>query len=191
MESHNDPDEQLVLLFRLGNNDAFDILLLRYADKMKASIRKIVMNNEEVNDVFQDLSIHLSFKLKNNYQESGKFINWLHRVVDNYLYSYCRKKRIKITDLDLEQVKVTQTDTDYVLTPQDRELKFIELRKSVKELPDDLQRLVEMKIWQQMTLNAIAFKLNMKKSTVAKRLQSAYNKIEESMIAKGYDDAFI
>ena len=191
MESHNDPDEQLVLLFRLGNNDAFDILLLRYADKMKASIRKIVMNNEEVNDVFQDLSIHLSFKLKNNYQESGKFINWLHRVVDNYLYSYYKKKRIKITDLDLEQVKVTQTDTDYVLTPQDRELKFIELRKSVKELPDDLQRLVEMKIWQQMTLSAIAFKLNMKKSTVAKRLQSAYNKIEESMIAKGYDDAFI
>lgn len=33
--------------------------------------------------------------------------------------------------------------------------------------------------------------LNMKKSTVDKRLQAAYRKIEKSMIAKGYDDAFV
>ena len=42
-----------------------------------------------------------------------------------------------------------------------------------------------------MTLQAIADKLNMKKSTVAAKLKSAYQKIEKSMIDKGYDDGLI
>lgn len=182
-------NEELVSLFRLGNNEAFDVLLHRYKDQIWTAISRVINVPEEVKDIFQDLSIHLSIQLKQHYVEDGKFVGWLNRVVENYLCSYCRKKKIKMADLDLEIIKTPQTD--YMLSPKDRELKFAELRKSVKELPDDLQRLVEMKIWQRMSLNDIAVKLNMKKSTVAKRLQSAYNKIEQSMIAKGYDDAFI
>ena len=95
----------------------------------------------------------------------------------------------KITDLDLEAVKDWQNE--YELSSQDREHKYAELRKSVKELPEELRILVEMKIWKRMTLEAIAVKLNSNKSTIAKRLQSAYHQLEKSMLAKGYDDAFI
>ena len=189
MDMHDESDEELVALFRSGNNDAFNILLMRYADNIKLSIRKIISDIEEINDVFQDLSIHLSVKLKNNYRENGKFLGWLHCVVENYMCSYSRKKKIRIVDLDLETVK--EKETEYTLSPIIREQKYADLRKSVKELPYEQRILVEMKIWKKMTLEAIALKLNMKKSTVDKRLQAAYRKIEKSMIAKGYDDAFV
>lgn len=91
--------------------------------------------------------------------------------------------------MDLETVK--EKETEYTLSPIIREQKYTDLRKSVKELPYEQRILVEMKIWKKMTLEAIALKLNMKKSTVDKRLQAAYRKIEKSMIAKGYDDAFV
>ena len=182
-------DEELISLFQSGNNEAFAILLHRYADQIKHSIRQIISSIEEAEDVFQDLSIHFSIKLKTAYKENGKFGGWLHCVVDNYLCSYCRKMKPKITDLDLEAVKDWQKE--YELSSQDREHKYAELRKSVKELPEELRILVEMKIWKRMTLEAIAVKLNSNKSTIAKRLQSAYHQLEKSMLAKGYDDAFI
>lgn len=144
MEMHEESDEQLVALFRSGNNDAFNILLMRYADSIKLSIRKIISDMEEINDVFQDLSIHLSIKLKNNYQENGKFLGWLHCVVDNYMCSYCRKKKIKIVNVDIETVK--EREAEYTLNPIDREQKYADLRKSVKELPYEQRILVEMKI---------------------------------------------
>lgn len=188
-KKNEESDEQLVASFRSGNNDAFNILFMRYADSIQLSIRKIVGNIEEINDVLQDLSMHLYDKLKNKYQENGKFSGWLHRVVDNYMCSYSRKKKVKIADVDLEAVK--DRETEYTLSPMEREKKYADLRKSVKELPREQRILVEMKIWKKMTLEAIAIKLNMKKSTVDKRLQSAYRKIRESMIAKGYDDYFV
>lgn len=63
-------DEELISLFQSGNNEAFAILLHRYADQIKHSIRQIISSIEEAEDVFQDLSIHFSIKLKTAYKEN-------------------------------------------------------------------------------------------------------------------------
>jgi RNA polymerase sigma-70 factor (ECF subfamily) len=105
------------------------------------------------------------------------------------MYSLCRKKKICFSAVEIESLK--EIESEYTLPPDIREQKYAALRKSVKELPEELKNLVELKIWKRMTLQAIADKLNMKKSTVAAKLKSAYQKIEKSMIDKGYDDGLI
>lgn len=189
MRTINTSDEQLVSLYRAGDNSAFDILLKRYTSKIKRAIQAILSNPEDVNDIFQDLSIHISLKLKSTYNESGQFTGWLTCVVTNYMYSLCRKKKICFSAVEIESLK--EIESEYTLPPDIREQKYAALRKSVKELPEELKNLVELKIWKRMTLQAIADKLNMKKSTVAAKLKSAYQKIEKSMIDKGYDDGLI
>lgn len=189
MRTINTSDEQLVSLYRAGDNSAFDILLKRYTSKIKRAIQAILSNPEDVNDIFQDLSIHISSKLKSTYNESGQFTGWLTCVVTNYMYSLCRKKKIFFSAVEIESLK--EIESEYTLPPDIREQKYAALRKSVKELPEELKNLVELKIWKRMTLQAIADKLNMKKSTVAAKLKSAYQKIEKSMIDKGYDDGLI
>ncbi len=89
----------------------------------------------------------------------------------------------------MEAVKVIESE--YMLPTFAREQKLFDLQRSVEELPDELKKLVGMKFKEKMTLQAIADKLGMKKTTVAAKLNSAYRKLEKSMQHKGYDDALI
>lgn len=184
-----DEDEQLVSLYRDGNVSAFNTLLIRYIPKIRQAVRRFLSNSEDINDVLQDICIHVGTKLKNTYNENGKFSGWLTCVVANYMCSYCRKKKITFSFVDLEAVKVIESE--YMLPTFAREQKLFDLQKSVEELPDELKKLVEMKFKEKMTLQAIADKLGMKKTTVAAKLNSAYRKLEKSMLHKGYDDALI
>ena len=48
-----------------------------------------------------------------------------------------------------------------------------------------------MKIWEGMTYQEISEQTGINRTTVVKRLKSAYQELEKRMIAKGYDDALI
>ena len=82
-------------------------------------------------------------------------------------------------------------ESEYALPPDVRERKFADLKRSVEELPEELKKLVKLKYKEGMSLQAIADMLGMKKTTVAAKLNSAYRKLEASMVNKGYDDALI
>lgn len=184
-----DEDEKLVSLYRGGNVSAFNTLLIRYIPKIRKAIRRFLSGDEDIDDMLQDICIHIGTKLKSTYNESGKFSGWLTCVVANYMCSYFRKKKIAFSFVDLEAVRVIESE--YTLPPVARERKLLDLKRSVDELPDELKMLVKMKFQERMTLQAIADELGMKKTTVAARLNSAYRKLEESMLRKGYDDALI
>ena len=49
----NAADETLVALYAQGNNEAFDILLNRYKDRLYAYIYYTVRNEELAEDIFQ------------------------------------------------------------------------------------------------------------------------------------------
>ena len=49
----NATDEMLVALYAQGNNEAFDILLNRYKDRLYAYIYYTVRNEELAEDIFQ------------------------------------------------------------------------------------------------------------------------------------------
>ncbi len=184
-------DETLIELYRSGEDMAFNILLSRYNNSIRQYIRMIVFNQEEANDLFQEICCLLSVKLKDVYKENGKFSSWLHRVVNNYLISYCRKKKKILTCEDIDKLGHIEYDPYSSLSPQCREDKFSALQEMVETLPDQLKILVKLRIWEKMTLQAIADLLGMKKSTVAERLHTAYRKLEQKLIEKGYDDAMI
>ena len=70
---------------------------------------------------------------------------------------------------------------------------FTSIKNNPHEISTDpeLGRLVKMKIWEGMTYQEISEQTGINRSTVVKRLKSAYQELEKRMIAKGYDDALI
>ncbi len=69
-----DEDEQLVSLYRGGNVSAFNTLLIRYIPKIRQAVRRFLSNPEDINDVLQDICIHVGTKLKNTYNEKRKIL---------------------------------------------------------------------------------------------------------------------
>ena len=185
------PDDELVTMFRGGDNHAFEILLARYTgDIMKSIRRSTVSCSESTDDLYQEVVVHVCEKLKNVYQTDGRVGAWLNCVVGNFLCSVYRKKSHECLPLKLDMLK-DECTADNLLTAENKEQKFIDLKCAVGELPENLSELVRMKIWYGMTYQEISDRTGINRSTVAKRLKSAYQELEKKMLAMGYDDALI
>lgn len=186
------PDDKLVSMFRNGDSHAFEILLSRYDECIMRAIRKsTINNNDSVEDLYQEIVTHLYEKLKCVYKANGHFGAWLNCVVGNFLCSVYRKKHQDCLPLKLDILKDDDCLVDNYISAERRERKFEDLEEAVEGLSEELGRLVKMKIWEGMTYQEISEQTGISRSTVVKRLKSAYQELEKRMIAKGYDDALI
>lgn len=186
------PDDKLISMFRNGDSRAFETLLSRYDEYiMKAIRRSTINNNDSVEDLYQEIVTHLYEKLKCVYKANGHFGAWLNCVVGNFLCSVYRKKHQECLPLKLDILKDDDCLVDNYVSAEKREQKFDDLEKAIRSLPEELNRLVKMKIWEGLTCQEISDQTGINKSTVVKRLKSAYLELEKRMLAKGYDDALI
>lgn len=186
------PDDKLISMFRNGDSRAFETLLPRYDEYiMKAIRRSTINNNDSVEDLYQEIVTHLYEKLKCVYKANGHFGAWLNCVVGNFLCSVYRKKHQECLPLKLDILKDDDCLVDNYVSAEKREQKFDDLEKAIRSLPEELNRLVKMKIWEGLTYQEISDQTGINKSTVVKRLKSAYLELEKRMLAKGYDDALI
>lgn len=108
-----------------------------------------------------------------------------------FLCSVYRKKHQDCLPLKLDILKDDDCLVDNYISAERRERKFEDLEEAVEGLPEELGCLVKMKIWEGMTYQEISEQTGINRSTVVKRLKSAYQELEKRMIAKGYDDALI
>lgn len=186
------PDDKLISMFRNGDSRAFETLLSRYDEYiMKAIRRSTINNNDSVEDLYQEIVTHLYEKLKCVYKANGHFGAWLNCVVGNFLCSVYRKKHQECLPLKLDILKDDDCLVDNYVSAEKREQKFDDLEKAIRSLPEELNRLVKMKIWEGLTYQEISDQTGINKSTVVKRLKSACLELEKRMLAKGYDDALI
>lgn len=186
------PDDKLISMFRNGDSRAFETLLSRYDEYIMRAIRKsTINNNDSVEDLYQEIVTHLYEKLKCVYKANGHFGAWLNCVVGNFLCSVYRKKHQDCLPLKLDILKDDDCLVDNYISAERRERKFEDLEEAVEGLSEELGRLVKMKIWEGMTYQEISEQTGINRSTVVKRLKSAYLELEKRMLAKGYDDALI
>jgi len=85
-------DNQLVQCFRNGNNNALEILLGRYKEKIFSTILFLVKDKFLAEDLFQDTFIKIVDTIRNNrYTEEGKFQPWAVRIAHNLCVDHFRK----------------------------------------------------------------------------------------------------
>ena len=91
-------DEELVISYSIGNNLAFDELLLRHQKNVYNYIYFIIRNREMAEDVFQETFIKAITTIKQGrYIENGKFRAWIMRIAHNLVIDYFRQERSENT----------------------------------------------------------------------------------------------
>ena len=85
-------DEVLVKLYAEGNNNAFNVLLERYQEKLFSYILFVVRNQDAADDIFQDTFMKAIVTIQQGrYVENGKFQAWLTRIAHNLIIDYSKK----------------------------------------------------------------------------------------------------
>lgn len=154
-------DDELVSLYINGNNNAFDVLLEKYQQKLFSYIFFIIKDKEISDDIFQETFMKAIVTIKNRkYNPDGRFYSWITRIAHNLIIDQFRNEKNDNT--------VSCDNEDYnILNNQDLCESNIEndiinlqirndIRKMVNNLPDNQKEIVIMRFYQDMSFKEIA-----------------------------------
>lgn len=155
-------DEELALSYVNGNNQAFDLLLLRNQSKLFSYILFVVHDQDLANDIFQETFVKVITKLQERkYIDSGKFSAWIMRIAHNVIMDWYRDNRAQniveaTEDNDLSNIN-TNSCLDYNI--EDRfvnEQVLKDVKKMMNLLPPTQREIVFMRFYQDMPFKEIA-----------------------------------
>ena len=157
----NAADETLVALYAQGNNEAFDILLNRYKDRLYAYIYYTVRNEELAEDIFQETFTKAIVTIQQGrYNENGKFPAWLTRIAHN-LISDCfrQEKQENLVSCDEEErnllnnIRLSEGTVEAEIVNHQI---LSDVRRLMKHLPDEQREVVHMRFYQDLSFKEIA-----------------------------------
>ncbi len=170
-------DEQLMLLFQGGNENAYIELVNRYKDKLINFIYNYLGDIESSEDVVQETMIKL-YQKKHYYKEIAKFSTWLYTIAKNLANTELRKRKQRKTTL-LSQF--SKDDKMYDLPSNDNEVgqeiqteivnKII--REAVGKLSEKFKTVITLRDIQQLSYEDISEIIDVPIGTVKSRINRA------------------
>ena len=171
-------DDELVKLYEVGNNKAFEILLLRYKSKVYTYIYLIVRNRELTEDIFQDTFIKaISTIQQGRYVESGKFLGWVNRIAHNLIIDHFRREKNENTfsadavDYDIvNNAKLSEKSVEDTISNEQVLADVVHL---IDLLPYSQQKVIRMRFFEDLSFKEIAEKTDVSINTALGRMRYA------------------
>ena len=154
-------DDALVALFVSGNNEAFDVLLQRYQDRLYTYISYLVRNDDVADDLFQETFVKAIVTLRQGrYKENGKFYAWLTRIAHNLLIDQFRTERNEALLYDEDAENAWRESALTADTNRESEIvneqMLSDVRKLMDHLPDSQREVVYMRFYQDLSFKEIS-----------------------------------
>lgn len=171
-------DEKLVVLYTNGVNQAFDVLVERYKERVYTYIYHTVKCEELADDIFQETFVKAIITInQGRYTENGKFLPWIFRIAHNLIIDYYRQEKSENTQsCDAEEVDILNrkdlsecTIEDQMVTEQIHQ----DIKNLVNALPDSQKEVLLMRYYKNMSFKEIAETTNVSINTALGRMRYA------------------
>lgn len=177
-------DQQLVEKVKEGDKKAFNLLVLKYQNRVTNIVSRYIKNNGDVADVTQEAFIK-AYRALPNFRGDSAFYTWLYRIAvnsaKNYLVSQSRKP--PASDVDAQEAEFYEgADALHeIASPESKLLtKEIEtaLLRAIDRLPDELRVAIKLREMEGMSYEEIAQIMSCPVGTVRSRIFRARETID-------------
>ena len=177
-------DQALVERVQRGEKQAFDILVLKYQNKIIQLANRYVHDPDEARDVAQEAFIK-AYRALGRFRGDSAFYTWLYRIAINTAKNYLvasgrRPPRSDIDAQDAEQYEGATGLKEYA-TPERLLLKD-EIQQTIAaaidELPDDLRTAITLRELEGLSYEEIAQTMECPIGTVRSRIFRARDAID-------------
>ena len=183
----NNTDQQLVELVQRGDNKAYDLLVLKYQQRIVSLVSRFVRNPADALDVTQDTFIK-AYRALPNFRGESAFYTWLYRIAvntaKNYLVSLARRSADSELDItDIERFEGENALKDYS-TPENLLLRDeiqTTVIKAIDELPEDLRVAITLREVEGLSYEDIAAAMECPIGTVRSRIFRAREAIDKEL----------
>ncbi len=177
-------DQQLVDKVQQGDKKAFNLLVLKYQNRVSSLVARYVKNSGDVADVTQEAFIK-AYRALPNFRGESAFYTWLYRIAvnsaKNYLVSQSRKP--PASDVDAQEAEFYDgADALHENSSPERSLLTKEIEKylyqAIDKLPDELRMAITLREMEGMSYEDIASVMECPVGTVRSRIFRAREAID-------------
>jgi len=177
-------DQTLVEQVQQGDKQAFDVLVLKYQNKIIQLVNRYVHDSDEARDVAQEAFIK-AYRAIGRFRGDSAFYTWLYRIAINTAKNYLvasgrRPPRNDIDAQDAEQYEGATGLKEYA-TPERLLLKDeiqAAIVEAIDELPDELRTAITLRELEGLSYEEIAQTMECPIGTVRSRIFRARDAID-------------
>ena len=174
-------DHELISAYIHGNEQAFEVLLMRHKDKLFRFIYLKLRDRELAEDIFQEVFVKIINTMKlGNYNEEGKFLPWAMRIAHNLVIDHFRKaNKVRLISESsslkddysiLNTLSCGAKNIQQQITSNELEVQMVGL---IEHLPENQREILTMRIFKDMSFKEIADLENISINTALGRMRYA------------------
>lgn len=190
-------DFDLIKASKLGDDQSFNVLVMKYGDRVHNHCRRIVDDEAECADLTQEVFLKV-FRNLANYEHAYSFYTWIYRITVNTCIDYMRKKRRRISEVSLTHSdhserwdrESEQEIADETYCPEERMMNLelgAEITRAMEKLPVRLRSYIILKDVEGLTYSEIATVFDCSAGTVKSSLFNARQKLKSLLGHRMYN----
>lgn len=182
-----DDDLDLVRRTQQGDKRAFDLLVLKYQQKVAGVVSRYLRDQADIQDVVQESFIK-AYRALPNFRGDSAFYTWIYRIAintaKNYLVSKSRRPPVRDVDAEVAEQLEAGERLKSRDTPEDQ-LMMQEVERAVWQaingLPDELRTAITLREIDGMSYEEIAQVMECPVGTVRSRIFRAREIIDSAL----------
>lgn len=178
-------DHALIARVQQGDKQAFNLLVIKYQNKVCGVLSRYLPNSGDVQDVAQEAFLK-AYRALPSFRGDCAFYTWLYRIVINTAKNHltAQGRRPPMTDLDTEEAEYHDLGRDLkeISNPESQMLSE-ELREvvfaTIDSLPPELKMALSLRELEGLSYDEIAEVMSCPVGTVRSRIFRAREAVEK------------
>lgn len=190
-------DQELVQRVQAGDKKAFDLLVMKYQQRIVHVITGFVHDPVEAMDVAQEAFIK-AYRAIPNFRGDSAFYTWLYRIAINTAKNYLTAAARRPPQMDVEASEAT----NYFDAPELKEFETPEnklmsdelentIHEAIADLPQDTATAIRLREFEGMSYEEIAQAMDCPIGTVRSRIFRAREAIDKQIQNMGNEGGLL
>jgi RNA polymerase sigma-70 factor, ECF subfamily len=165
-------EEELVFLLKSKDQKGFSILYNNYSGALYGVINRIILSEDDANDLLQDTFLKIWRNIDNYDPSKGSIFTWMMNIARNLSIDRVRSAdfRDSSQNISMEDNVIFQVDNEYQ-TVQD--IDSIGLKKVVDNLRPEYRQLIDLIYYKGYTQAEVSEEFGIPLGTVKTRIKAA------------------
>ena len=172
-------DEDILTIFKDENRKsyAFDQLVRKYQQKVYWTVRRMVIDHEDANDITQDIFIKVWNKLS-NFRGEARLYTWIYRIAINDTLNFLnsRKRKLFIPLVSVEKTLEEEIESSEYFSGDEIQVK---LQKAILQLPEKQRIVFNLRYYDELSYEEMSAVLKTSVGALKASYHHAVRKLEK------------
>ena len=171
-------DSEILAMFAVERtrNEAFNLLLKKYQQKIYWHIRRLVLNHDDCDDLIQEVFVKV-WKNLDKFRSDSQLYTWIYRIATNESITFLNKQKQR-NNTPMDEVSAELAENLVASSYFNGDKLELKLQKAILTLPEKQRIILNMKYFDDMKYEEISEVLGTSVGALKASFHIAAKKIE-------------